>query len=271
MMRISFIAILTFLSLNISAQDVLTPIASPQNGKFTYTMMINMGGQEMSFDVERTVKMDGEKVMITDKTATPMGSSETIVTLAKGTLKTISSESSGFMTSRLEFTDKKITGETSDFRGNKKPIDLNVVGEVYGNPDFMLPFLDLKEGYTANIKTYNAQIGKIVDMTITVEGVEKVKVGAGEFDAFKVMMSYPDMKEVNLTTWVKTDAPRYAIKSNIAMPQGGKMVTELAKAQLSEKTEMNKVVSSSDKVKQPKVPKAPKQPKEPKAPKQPKQ
>ncbi|NJK83943.1 MAG: DUF3108 domain-containing protein [Saprospiraceae bacterium] len=206
-------------------------------------MMLNMGGQEMSFDVERTVKVEGDKVTVTDKTATPMGTSETIVALAKATLKTLSTESSGFMTSRLTFTDEKITGETSDFRGNKKPIDLDVTGEVYGNPDFMLPFLDLKEGYAATIKTYNPQVGKIVDMTIKVEGIEKVKVGAGEFDAFKVMMAYPDMAEVKIATWVKMEAPRYAVKSDVAMPQGGKMVTELSKVQMSEKSNGGEVAS----------------------------
>lgn len=265
MMKFSFISMLTFLSFTVCAQDALTPIASPEDGKFTYTMMLNMGGQEMSFNVERTVKVAGEKVMITDKTATPMGTSETIVALAKGTLKTISNESSGFMTSRLEFSDKKITGETSDFTGNKKPINLDLTGEVYGNPDLMLPFLDLKEGYKASIKTYNAQIGKVVDMSIAVEGIEKVKVGAGEFDAFKVIMSYPDMKEVQVATWVKTEAPRYAVKTDIAMPQGGKMVTELSKAQLSEKADTSKIVSPAEgkkKVKTPKQPKVPKKPKQ---------
>ncbi len=211
------------------AQEALKPTSTPLPGKYVYTMEMSMGGQDMAFDTERTIEEDGNKVIITDKTATPMGTSENIVTLDKATLKTISSESSGFMTMRVDYSDGKISGEASDFQGNKTPIDLDVEGIVYGNPELLIASLPLKEGYKADVKSFNPQAMQIVDTHFEVDGKETIEVKAGVFEAYKVIMTYPTSPvDIKVIVWVKSDNPRYTVKSEIAMPQGN-MVTTLSK------------------------------------------
>lgn len=235
MKHLGLLSLALVLAFSSFAQETMKPSSTPLEGKYTYTMEMNMGGQEMAFDTQRTIKEDGDKVIITDRTATPMGTNESIVTLNKATLETISSESSGFQTMRLTYTDGKISGESSDFQGNKTPIDIDVDGTVYGNPDLLIPNLPLKEGYEATIKSFNPQAMQVVNTYFKVEGKEKIEVGAGTFDAYKVVMTYPDSPvDVKIISWVKADAPSYPIKSEVVLPQGT-MTTTLSKMKEAKK------------------------------------
>lgn len=200
-------------------------------GEYKYTTMMKGGAQEMEFDINRTVKEEDGKIIIMDNTSTPFGSSENISTVDAKTLMTISQSSTGFMTSNIDYTAEKITGETADFRGNKTPIDIDVEGTVYGGGSAVEPVLanmNMEVGHKEKMKTFVVFQMQVTEMDVEVAAKETVEVPGGTFEAYRLDFSIPDFADYSQSTWVSAEEPRMMLKSVVNAPQMGTMTTVYA-------------------------------------------
>ncbi|MEM8523191.1 MAG: hypothetical protein AAGG68_01045 [Bacteroidota bacterium] len=200
-------------------------------GEYKYTMKMSGGAQEMELDIQRTVKEEDGKIIIIDNTSTPYGSNENISTIDAESLMTISQSSTGFMTSNIDYTAEKITGETADFRGNKTPIDLDVEGTVYGGGSAIEPVLanmTLEIGHQEKMKTFVVFQMQVTEMDVEVAAKETLEVPGGTFEAYRLDFSIPDFADFTQSTWVSANEPRMVLKSVVNAPQMGQMTTVYA-------------------------------------------
>ncbi|MEL6942362.1 MAG: hypothetical protein AAFO82_06810 [Bacteroidota bacterium] len=218
----------TLLLTSALAQEATSKVAL---GEYKYTMTMQGRGQEMEFDINRTVKEEDGKIIIIDNTATPFGSSENISTVDGESLMTISQSATGFMTSNINYTAEKISGETADYQGNKTPIDIDIKERVHADGSGIEPWLvnlPLEIGYKEKIKIYNPFQMNVIEKEYEVTALEEVEVPGGTFQAYKVDISIPDFADYTQSTWVSTEMPRMVLKSVINAPQMGEMVTVYA-------------------------------------------
>lgn len=224
------------LTVSATAQDkvveAIVPVSTPTVGEFKYTTKMNMGGQDMEFDVERTIKEEDGKIVITDNTSTPFGAMENTSVLEKESLLTISQSSTGMMTSNIDFSGEKILGETADFRGNKTPVDVEKKGViVYGSGsagEAILAGLPLEIGYKTSMYTFVPQQMEVVEMQVEVVEKESIEVAGGIFEAYRLDIVLPEMEGFQQSVWIPIEAPRMVVKSVMNIPNMGEMVTEYA-------------------------------------------
>jgi hypothetical protein len=84
--------------------------------------------------------------------------------------------------------------------------------------------LPLAENYATTFRNYDAQAGKVKTMLLKVAGMERVKVPAGEFDAFKINLTSADGSD-NQTVWIDK-ATRKVVKVTAVLANfGGAVLT----------------------------------------------
>lgn len=196
-----------------------------------YTTTMNRGGQDMEFDVERSITEEGDVIVIVDKTSTPFGNSESTSRINKSDYKTISQSSSGFGTSNIDYSGDKIVGDVADFSGTKTPIDIEKEGNVYGGGSAMEPVLaslPMEIGQTTAMKTFNTFQMEVIEMNVKVVAKESIETKAGTFEVYRLDITLPSTDDFKQSVWLTTDTPRMMIKSVMTIPQMGDMVTEFA-------------------------------------------
>ncbi|MEM1327654.1 MAG: hypothetical protein AAGI23_16955 [Bacteroidota bacterium] len=219
--------VLLICSMTLTAQEDAAVI---QTGAQKYTTTMNQGGQEMVFDVERSITVEDGVLVIVDKTATPFGNSENISRVNIEDNMTISQASTGFMTSSIDYSGEKITGETADMRGTKTPIDVEKGGVVYGGGSAVEPVLaalPMEIGAETDMKTFSVFQMNVTDMKVKVAAQEEVTVAGGTFDAYRLDISIPEFEDYRQSVWVTTAEPRMMVKTTMKLPQM-EMATEYA-------------------------------------------
>lgn len=200
-----------------------------KTGNLVYTTTMNRGGQDMEFDVERSITEEGDVIVIVDKTSTPFGNSENTSRINKADYMTISQSSSGFGTSNIDYSDNKIVGDIADFSGTKTPIDIEKDGEVYGGGNAMEPILaslPMEVGHQTSMKIFNTFQMEVIDMEVEVAAKESIETKAGTFEVYRLDITLPSTDEFKQSVWLTADLPRMMVKNVMTIPQMGDMVTE---------------------------------------------
>ncbi|MGY8768278.1 MAG: DUF3108 domain-containing protein [Pirellulales bacterium] len=103
---------------------------------------------------------------------------------------------------KIEIHTKSVDGKESD-----KSFDLDKV--FYDNEQGWHLFrrLPLAEGYKATLPIYATFGSGPIMLDVEVVGIETLEVAAGKFECFKL-----DIKKLQQTFWISTDANRYSVK-----------------------------------------------------------
>ncbi|PHR96098.1 MAG: hypothetical protein COA78_29140 [Blastopirellula sp.] len=107
-----------------------------------------------------------------------------------------------YLPNKIEIHTKSIDGKESD-----KSFDLDEI--YYDNEQGWHLFrrLPLAEGYKATLPIYATFGSGPIMLDVEVDGIETLEVGAGKFECFKL-----DIKKLQQTFWISTDANRYSVK-----------------------------------------------------------
>ncbi|MDQ3180453.1 MAG: alpha/beta fold hydrolase [Acidobacteriota bacterium] len=207
------------------------PMMDLKAEKSNYQAKIAIGGQEIPLSVQSEIKdVDGNWV-ITENVQTPQGEIKEMTVLQKGSLNLIKrSFSQGPMAAELEFKDNKVVG-TMTVNGQAKPINTDLGGALFadGTGSYnVIATLPLKEGYITAFRNFDVQANKVKMMQLKVDGVEKVSVPAGQFEAYKISLTSEEGD--NQTVWIDKES-RKVVKITAVLKQlGGAVLTsELAK------------------------------------------
>lgn len=201
-----------------------------------YAMKIEVMGQKLNMDLSQTVSkatLNGKEVWrIIDVATGMMGGSDTLDVDVNTLLPIRRMAAQGPGTVMLNFTKDGVEGMMKsgpqEFPINAKfdsPVLLDGSGTLIA-----LSTLPLKEGYNAAYNVFDMR-GKTKKMIAKVAGTEKVKLEAGEFNAFKVEIISDEDGEIGSTLWYNKDG-MYLVKSETKLPAqmgGGLVVMELVK------------------------------------------
>jgi dipeptidyl aminopeptidase/acylaminoacyl peptidase len=196
-----------------------------------YGVKLNAGGQTMDMSLSSEVKEDAAGWLIVDTVTTPMGAMSDEAVVDKKTLALMKrTVKQGPININIDVKENKAVGNLS-MQGKDKPIDVELGGPLFADgagASQVLATLPLAEGYTVTFRNFDVQKMKPKMMQLKVVGSEKVKVPAGEFDAFKVEVTAADGGPENVTAWYAKDS-RKPVKMIIVLGQmgGATMTAEL--------------------------------------------
>ncbi|MBA2494987.1 MAG: DUF3108 domain-containing protein, partial [Acidobacteria bacterium] len=171
---------------------------------------------------------DGEGVwIITENVTTPQGEIKEMSVIEKGTLNLKKrSFSQGPMNVELEYKNNKAVGNMT-MNGQAKPINMDLGEGLFadGTGSFnVIATLPLAEGYATTFRNFDVQESKVKTMILKVEGMEKVKVPAGEFEAYKVSLKSEDGSD-NQTVWIDKESRKVVKISAVMTQMGGAILT----------------------------------------------
>lgn len=209
-MRKVFALILSNLAfaLTICAQDSLPipkPIMDLKPEKATYQAKFVSGNQEIPLSITNEIKEENDRWKVTEIVKLSNGE-EVIRAESLIEKKTLLPKKrffkQGVMTAEFEIKNGKAIGTLIN-NGKSKPVNTELGGGLFadGAGSFnVISRLPLKQGYTAKFRNFDVENNKIKMMEMKVAGLEKVKVPAGEFEAFKVIVTSDSNSDV-MTYW----------------------------------------------------------------------
>jgi dipeptidyl aminopeptidase/acylaminoacyl peptidase len=207
-------------------------------GTFTYAVTMQVGGQEMAMDSQRTIEVveqeDSTVLRISDTAQGPMGSVADTFTLNMTGLRPISREiQQGPATIAVDYSAEKVTGEIKA-GAQSVPIDVALDAPAFGdgaglemaviamplNAGLVQSLRVVEVGMQQRVRFYNASVGEM----------ETLELPAGSFNAQAVTLSPLDGEGGGVTFWVSNEQPRFIVKSEGKLPPqmgGGTIVSEL--------------------------------------------
>ena len=196
-----------------------------------YQMSIYSGKDMVPIDFERSVIEKNDQWVVTDKAHSLMGGIEDVAVLEKGTLRPVHQKMiQGPATIQIDYKPQIIQGTTT-INNKNRPFQLSCEQPCVGAGvarTVLIQQLPLKEGYELTYQVFNSQFQKIFTYHLSVLGIEKLKIEAGEFDTFKVENKAMDGSGEVSTLWINCDFPRFLVKSDANIPMmGAKFVFEL--------------------------------------------
>ena len=215
-----------------SDEDLMKPMPKSNGkikaGKSTVAMTIAMGGQEMPMTLDRSI-VEGENGWeLSEVASTPMGDMTTRYVLDKETLLPSRMEfAQGPATGSFDYTASEVSGAIM-MNGNETPVSTEIDAPLVGDGSAMgiyIASLDLSIGMTANLRTFDMQMGKVKHHTMTVVGMEEVTVPAGTFSTVKVLVKPADGGAGEQTFWVDTEENLVPKHMAVVPEMGGAVVT----------------------------------------------
>ena len=208
------------------------PTMDLKAGKANYQAKIALGGQEIPLTIADEIKEGDGVWIITENVTTPQGEIKETSTVEKGTLNLLKrSIDQGPVSIELDVKNNKAVG-TMSMNGQPKPINADLGGALFadGAGSFnVISTLPLAENYQTSFRNYDIQGNKVKTMLLKVEGTEKVKVPAGEFEAYKISLKSEDGSD-NQTIWIDKNTRRVVKVSAVMKQMGGAILTsELVK------------------------------------------
>jgi len=207
------------------------PAADLRAGKLSYQGKIEFAGQSIPLNITTEIKEEGGAWQVTESAKMPMGDATDTSWVEKGSLTlTKRSVKQGAMMIEVEFKNNKATG-SMDVGGGAKAIAVETGGALFADGSgayHTLATLPLAEGYTATFRNLDLQKQKVALKQVKVAGAEKVKVPAGDFDAFKLEVTSAEGEPGKTTVWVAKDS-RKVVKIFAVLPQmnGATLTSEL--------------------------------------------
>jgi hypothetical protein len=114
-----------------------------------------------------------------------------------------------------------------NMEGKNRPIDVEIGGPLFADgpgAQYSVAALPLAEGYATSYRNFDIQTAKPRIMQLKVAGVEKVKVPAGEFEAFRIEITSPEGPDKS-TVWVAKDSRQPVKISAVLASMGGATLT----------------------------------------------
>ncbi len=205
-------------------------------GSQTYAVSMSVMGQDLAFDLTRTVAADGGGWMIADQATTPFGVIADSTTLGADFRPLSRRIAQGPARIAFDYAADRVTG-TIQAPGQELPVDvaLDAPLAIEGSSlEVAVGTLPLIPGYRAQFAGFDSQTTKPATFTVEVTGRESVTVPAGTFDAWVVQMTKDDGTSGGSgTLWVSADGGT-VVKSEVGLgPQmgGGTIVSELKAAE----------------------------------------
>ena len=209
------------------------PAMEPAAGTWKYKGMY--GGYPWTGST--TIKDDGNVWTVTSESVFPDGPVTDVSTLEKGTLILRKESFKHFphldqpwkpVTINLDFTGNKVSGMTTNARGQSQPFTVALSGPMFASEDgadITIGCLPLMEGYSASFRTFDIVKHKEDVLQLNVVGTERVTVPAGTFDSYKVELASSGADSYKQTVWIAKDS-RKPVKSYEADVLGkGTMIT----------------------------------------------
>jgi dienelactone hydrolase len=203
------------------------PVSALKPGSHSFQIKIKLGERAMDMKQTTTIAEDGGSWRIVDASTTPMGEVSDTGVLDRTSLELLKRDvKQGPVTIAIAMKDKKATG-TLTMNGNPKPIDIETGGSLFADgpgAPFVLGCLPLAEGYATSFRVLDLQKQKAVTVQAKVVGSEKVVVPAGEFDAWKVVLT-DDTGAERGTHWIAKDSHKPVKSAATLANMGGAQVT----------------------------------------------
>ncbi len=237
-----------------AAPTLPKPAAPLAAGLARYAVTMERGPNKMAMEVATEVKEDAGAWLVTDTMKGPQGTATDRTWLDRNSLAAKRrSIAQGPMSFELAFEEGKAKGEMK-MGGDAKPIAADLGGELYADgagAHQAIAALPLAEGYAVSFRNFDLRKGKLKVVALSVAGAEKVTVPAGEFTAWKVLLSDDDGGQTQIWVDQKT---RAVVRSRTTSPAiGGAVVT-------SELTGQEKPAPAKKPQKKPEAKPAPKKP-----------
>ncbi|MHB1050378.1 MAG: S9 family peptidase [Bacteroidota bacterium] len=208
-----------------------------KTGTFSYDTKIVMRGNEMNVSIKRIVaSMDdgGKKIIrVTEEMSGAMGSGTDVVDYDAATLLPIRRNVvQGPAKLSFTFSPTSVEGKM-EMGAQTMPVNAKLDGPVLSDAsssDAMIATLPFAEGYSASVRKFAAMSGKAKDYHVTYRGTEKVTLGTGAVDAFKIEIVPAESDGSSTVMWIST-ADRVVVKSESTLPaaMGGGTMTSVLK------------------------------------------
>ena len=197
-------------------------------GEFTIGLTIEMAGQLMPMTMSRTVTENGDTWELSEVASTPMGDMTTLHVLHKNSLLPKRMEfTQGPASGSFDYTTEEVKGAIV-MNGNQTPVTTALEAPVCADGGAMGLYLascDLQPGFTASLRTFDMQLGKVKHHNMVVVGPEEVIVPAGTFSTMKVEVKPADGGAGLQTFWIDTDNKLVPKHTAIVPEMGGALVT----------------------------------------------
>lgn len=197
-------------------------------GTYRFDGNISMGDQQMALQISTSIQDSSSVWTLVNNVESPMGPMSETVTLSKNDL-TLQSRNvkQGPLSIDLHFSSGKAVG-TMDMNGQKKPISTDLDGPLFADAveaNFLIACLPLADGYSTVFRNFDLQKQKTKLIQLEVAGSDRVRVPAGEFDAFKVELSSADGGPDKSTIWIAKDSRTPVKSSTVKAEMGGATLT----------------------------------------------
>jgi len=205
---------------------LLLPSKAPQDEKLLYEMSFDMQGQTMKFDVEREIKKEGEKLMITDFSSSQAGEMKDSAVVSAEDFHVIKRDfSQGPMSISYTYDANGITGEM-DVNGQKQPIAIKPDNAfVMDGPslDSYLASLELTPDTEFIFHVLDSQGLKIRPFKFSVLGEDRVDL----YDCYKCKLESIDGSEKSQTLWFNKSYPGLLVRKTSVIKQMGGAIMDM--------------------------------------------
>ncbi|MEZ5057137.1 MAG: prolyl oligopeptidase family serine peptidase [Saprospiraceae bacterium] len=199
-----------------------------------YKVNLSMMGQSLEMELQTTIVENGDHWVITDNVKSMMGEVRDETTVKKGSLLPVSRMVlQNDVTMKYEYSDNKAIMSVMA-AGDQQKFEHDLQGPLFAEgagTKNVLARLPLEKGYSATYRNFDPQTQSVKVMMMEVVGVDKVKVPAGEFETFKIVMKPANGDPGEQNIWVTNDEKRRVVKTRAVIPEmnGAEMVSELLK------------------------------------------
>jgi dipeptidyl aminopeptidase/acylaminoacyl peptidase len=213
---------------NAAAVGVPKPVTDLKPETLHYQVQVQVSGQQLAMTMATTIADGGDAWTATETMDTSQGTVTDRATIAKSSLIVEKrSVKQGSVTIDVSYADSKAAGEVN-MNGQTQPIAVDLGGPLFGDSaggDQSIACLPLKDGYTTTFRNFDLQSQKVKLMQLKVDGMEKVTVPAGTFEAYKVEIATEGSADKK-TLWVDRSSQKVVKASSVVTAMGGAIITE---------------------------------------------
>ncbi len=213
---------------NAAAVGVPKPVIDLKPETLHYQVQVQVSGQQLAMTMATTIADGGDAWTATETMDTSQGTVTDKTTIAKSSLIVEKrSVKQGSVTIDVSYADNKAVGQVN-MNGQTQPIAVDLGGPLFGDSaggDQSIACLPLKDGYTTTFRNFDLQSQKVRLMQLKVDGVEKVTVPAGTFEAYKVEIATEGSADKK-TLWVDRISQKVVKASSVVTAMGGAVITE---------------------------------------------
>jgi dienelactone hydrolase len=208
----------------VAMKEMPAPTSDFAKGEYTYAVTLEMSGQKIPMTLNRVVKLDNDKWVVTDVYKSGMGDQTEEGVYTKGTLHPVSRKTNaGGQIASSTFAGNKITASAGG-KSNTTTVDGAYMHDGGGN-DMLVARLPLKVGYESGIYVAD-QEGKATLSKIVVASKETIN----NTECYKCQLISADDPNEVVTYYIGVaDKLNYKMEAPITGMPGAKMTMELKK------------------------------------------